>query len=196
MCNRYRLDEEERVGLLSRYGDLAAVTASEMYPDRVGLVARLNDLGGLTPDAMRWGFPPVQKSLVTNVRNTASNYWKPWLKPEWRCLVFATAFAEWSPGPPKGDRWFRLTSGEPFAFAGIYRPWSGTRGTKAAPVEGDHMLFAFLTCEPNAVVAPIHPKAMPVILPFEKWDQWLTGSVEEALDLQRPLAAQAIVQQP
>jgi putative SOS response-associated peptidase YedK len=25
-------------------------------------------------------------------------------------------------------------------------------------------LFAFLTMEPNAVVAPIHPKAMPVIL--------------------------------
>jgi putative SOS response-associated peptidase YedK len=25
-------------------------------------------------------------------------------------------------------------------------------------------VFAFLTTEPNAVVAPIHPKAMPVIL--------------------------------
>ena len=30
--------------------------------------------------------------------------------------------------------------------------------------EGEHHLFAFLTCEPNAVVALVHPKAMPVIL--------------------------------
>jgi putative SOS response-associated peptidase YedK len=30
--------------------------------------------------------------------------------------------------------------------------------------ETENDLFAFLTTEPNAVVAPIHPKAMPVIL--------------------------------
>ena len=53
----------------------------------------------------------------------------------------------------------------------------------------DYRLFAFLTTEPNAVVAPIHPKAMPVILDRADWDQWLTGSVEEALELQRPKAA-------
>ena len=76
-----------------------------------------------------------------------------------------------------------------FAFAGLWRPWTGTRGTKADPVEGEHQLFAFLTCAPNAVVAPIHPKAMPVILttPAE-CEAWLTVSAEEALRLQRPLA--------
>jgi putative SOS response-associated peptidase YedK len=35
-------------------------------------------------------------------------------------------------------------------------------------------LFAFLTCEPNGVVAPIHPKAMPVILTTEEErDVWM-----------------------
>ena len=38
------------------------------------------------------------------------------------------------------------------------------RGPKSPPVEGDHGLLGFLTTEANAVVAPVHPKAMPVIL--------------------------------
>ena len=51
-----------------------------------------------------------------------------------------------------------------FAFAGLWTPWRGVRGPKSAPVEGEHELYGFLTTEANAVVAPIHPKAMPVIL--------------------------------
>ena len=49
-------------------------------------------------------------------------------------------------------------------------------------------LFGFLTTEPNDVVAPIHAKAMPVILtkPGEI-ETWLTAPAEEALKLQRPL---------
>ena len=38
------------------------------------------------------------------------------------------------------------------------------RGTKSKPVPGPHQVYGFLTTSPNAVVAPIHPKAMPVIL--------------------------------
>lgn len=51
---------------------------------------------------------------------------------------------------------------------------------------GEHKLFSFLTTEPNAIVGPIHPKAMPVILTPEDWETWLTAPVEEALQLQRP----------
>ena len=77
-----------------------------------------------------------------------------------------------------------------FFFAGIWRPWTGTRGTKANPVEGEHLLYSFLTCEANEVVKPIHAKAMPVLLTTEdEAAQWLTAPVEEALDLQRPLPA-------
>ena len=32
------------------------------------------------------------------------------------------------------------------------------------PVRGPHRVYGFLTTSPNAVVEPIHPKAMPVIL--------------------------------
>ena len=64
--------------------------------------------------------------------------------------------------------------------------WRGR--SEEPPVEGDHELFGFLTTEANAVVAPIHPKAMPVILttPAEV-DAWLTADAPKALGLQRPL---------
>jgi putative SOS response-associated peptidase YedK len=54
-------------------------------------------------------------------------------------------------------------------------------------------LFGFLTTEPNAVVAPIHPKAMPVILttPAEV-DLWLLADAPKALKLQRPLPDDAL----
>jgi putative SOS response-associated peptidase YedK len=49
-------------------------------------------------------------------------------------------------------------------------------------------LFGFLTTEANAIVAPIHSKAMPVILTTtEEFDLWLEGETVEALKLQRPL---------
>jgi putative SOS response-associated peptidase YedK len=75
-----------------------------------------------------------------------------------------------------------------FAFAGLWTPWPGVRGTKSAPVNGEYELFGFLTTEANAIVAPIHPKAMPVILTTpEEVDLWLEAETPDALKLQRPL---------
>ena len=68
------------------------------------------------------------------------------------------------------------------------------RGPKSAPVEGEHELFGFLTTEANAVVEPIHPKAMPVILTTpEEVDLWLAADAPKALELQRPLPDDALM---
>jgi putative SOS response-associated peptidase YedK len=59
--------------------------------------------------------------------------------------------------------------------------------------ETTNELFAFLTTEPNAVVAPIHPKAMPVILTTpDEIETWLTAPAADALRLQRPLLDDAL----
>ncbi len=51
-------------------------------------------------------------------------------------------------------------------------------------VDQDHdRVYAFCTTEPNPLVAPKHPKAMPVILLAEDQERWLTAPVEEALSL-------------
>jgi putative SOS response-associated peptidase YedK len=53
--------------------------------------------------------------------------------------------------------------------------------------------FGFLTTEADAIVAPIHPKAMPVILRTrEQFDLWLEGDLLDALTLQQPLPDDAL----
>lgn len=107
---------------------------------------------------------------VTNIRNTNSPHWRGWLKPENRCLVPVNSFAEYAPDPnpetgKKDVVWFALNEDRPlFAFAGIWTEFRGDRGTKSKPIPGPHLVYGFLTTAPNAIVEPIHPKAMPVIL--------------------------------
>lgn len=144
--------------------------------------------GGLELRMVRWGFPPAKagsKKPITNIRNLESRWWRDvnreWLfKPEYRCLVPFDRFAEPVPGEGRKNAWF--TTGETAYFAGFWRPW---RGERLMPVEGKSRrqrieatldLFAFMTCEPNEVVKPIHPKAMPVVLvSADDCRAWLDG---------------------
>lgn len=58
------------------------------------------------------------------------------------------------------------------AFGGIWTNWTSVRKAKEGEVNTD--IFGFLTCEPNAEVKRVHPKAMPVILTAaEEYDIWL-----------------------
>jgi putative SOS response-associated peptidase YedK len=71
-------------------------------------------------------------------------------------------------------------------FAGIWTNWASVRKVKEGETTND--LFGFLTTEPNDVVAPIQPKAMPVILTTpEEIEIWMPSPTQEALKLQRHL---------
>lgn len=129
-----------------------------------------------------WGVPPPPQGTqpVTNVRNLTSPFWIGTLRhPELRCLVPATAFAEWSGAAgAKRQHWFSLPSRPIFAFAGIHRQGE------------DWPAFAFLTTDPNRLVAHYHPKAMPVILHPEDHDRWLSADWRDAVRLVAPYPSQ------
>jgi putative SOS response-associated peptidase YedK len=168
-----------------------------IFPDYAAPIVRMAE-GERELVMARWGMPSPAFALkgratdpgVTNVRNTASPHWRRWLGPANRCIIPFTSFSEYETGPDgkKIPVWFALGEDRPLAcFAGIWTNWTSVRKTKEGEVTAD--LFAFLTTEANAEVAPIHPKAMPVILTTEEEvEVWLNAPVPTALELQRPLA--------
>jgi putative SOS response-associated peptidase YedK len=96
-----------------------------------------------------------------------------------------TRFCEWTAEPDPATKrkrkvWFGLHPAEQqeplFALAGLWRPGEG----------GPYM--AFLTCEPNAIVGAVHPKAMPVMLRPGDALAWLDHPRESACALALPYA--------
>ena len=203
MCNLYSVTKGQSAirDLFSvrhdRAGNLPPLPA--IFPDQLAPIVRASaDGDGRELLMARWGMPgPPQYGgqPVTNIRNLGSPHWRGWLGKRNRCIVPATSFCEYlDTKPRKTPIWFALSEDRPlFAFAGLWTPWRGVRGPKSAPVEGDHELFGFLTTEANAIVAPVHQKAMPVILTTpNEIDLWLEGDTPDALTLQRPLPDDAL----
>lgn len=169
----------------------------QIWPDYSAPVIRAHSDGWQLTSA-RWGMPTPAVYLqgkrrdpgVTNIRNLNSAHWRPWLGVAHRCLVPFDAFSEpdTRAGAGRGKPvWFGLGTEQPVGFfAGIRTEWTSVRKLKEGEVTAD--LFGFLTSPPNAVVAPVHPKAMPVILASpEDCRRWLCAPIRDALQLQRPL---------
>ncbi len=202
MCNHYQNHPEalptwrEFIGVdPTLWPPPFSETRIDVWPRRMGEVVRTAADGRRAAEHMAWGVPltlPGKRpgttvtKYVTNVRNLKSPFWASMLRnPAQRCLVPFSRFAEPKLGPDgkgtKDEHWFRVADREVAAFAGLWRPTE----------VGD--AYAFLTCAPNPLVAPLHPKAMPVILAEEEYATWLEGDVDAAAALAVPFPSQLMV---
>lgn len=208
MCNleRFRSSNDEvrrHFSIKANHDHAGNLQAKDIYPRQEGPIVRMSEDGNRELVRMNWGFPlsqgkkkdgsPKAAKPVTNVRNTKSRFWLSWLKkPEHRCLVPLTAFAE--PGTDRDEKgrvkneWFGMHDEERlFAFAGIWRNWNGDWNKERGAADTD--VYAFLTTEPNEVVKPIHPKAMPVMVLPEDYETWLEADWPVAKALQKSFPA-------
>ena len=90
-----------------------------------------------------------------------------------RCLILADGFYEWmADGPNKQPWYFTLSTGEPFAFAGLWDTWKGE-------ADAAYHSCTIITTAADESVQPVHHR-MPVILNPATYDQWLDPQTQDS----------------
>jgi putative SOS response-associated peptidase YedK len=179
MCGRYEIVDGKRIFV--RFG---VATALPEVPTNLD-VRPTQQVPVLLTDhqlqLMKWGLVPSwsrDESAGTKMINARSEgiAEKPSFKRPLRtqrCLLPASAFFEWQ-GATKGAKVkFRIgrKDGDMFGLAGLYDVWRSPTGHELTTC-------TIITCQPNAVLAPIHNR-MPVILLPEDEDAWLDPDMTE-----------------
>lgn len=138
-------------------------------PPQPVLAARVLD-GRRDATFFRWGLVPFWsrdgRPFINARAETLAD--KPTFKAAFRyrrCLIPADGYYEWSgEGRNKQPYYFRLRSGEPVVFAGLWDTWQDVPGC------------AIITTEPNELQRPRHDR-MPVLLGREAREFWLDPDV-------------------
>lgn len=133
---------------------------------------------GLIPS---WAKEPAIGAKLINARSETVSE-KPSFKSalkQRRCLIVADGFYEWQrQDGKKQPYYFRLESGQPFAFAGLWEHWKSPDGQTINSC-------TIVTTEANDLLRPIHDR-MPVILDAKSYDLWLDPEVQQP-DIVQPL---------
>lgn len=132
--------------------------------------------------SMSWGFPLRLKGMRPESKpkavNNIADIRKPmWIglarKPQWRCVIPLTAFAE-AEGV-KGSKtrtWFHVEGQPIFGWAGLWRI-----SDEWGPV------YSGVMTDCNEAIRPVHDR-MPVLLNPDEYDAWLNGSFDDAVSFQ------------
>ena len=119
----------------------------------------------------RWGLIPNwakdDKFSSINARSESLNEKPMFKKPlaKHRCIIPANGFYEWN--KDKTPFYFKLSSNNLFAFAGVFDMWKSPDGIIKS--------FSIITVPPNDIVNKIHDR-MPAILDKENYKNWLSGN--------------------
>jgi putative SOS response-associated peptidase YedK len=137
--------------------------------------------GGREFVALRWGLVPfwardakIGNRMINARGETVAG--KPAFRDAFRrrrCLVLADGFYEWQKTTAGKQPWLiAQASGEPFAMAGLWEVW---RGTKDGGAEGEAEPLetcTIITTGANAMMRRLHDR-MPVILDADGAAAWL-----------------------
>lgn len=201
MCGRYTLAStvEELARAFEAATSLDMAARYNVAPGQGVPVVRLANGGERRMELLRWGLVPfwakdpgIGYKMINARAETVAQ--QPAYREAFkrrRCLIPADGFYEWEklPGRGKQPHYFRLHSGEPFAFAGLWERWEGEEGLMES--------CALITTTPNAAVGAVHDR-MPTILPPEEYAAWLDLETPRP-DLQallRPYPAEAMSGHP
>ncbi len=183
--------------------ELAAMFDLEETPDwqpRYNIAPTQPILAIVTPHhskPLRWGLipswskdPTIGSRLINARAETVSE--KPAFRTAFRrrrCLIPADGYYEWKKqSERKQPFYFRLESGEPFAFAGLWEHWNSP--------EGDEIeTCTIITTEANELAATVHDR-MPVILSEDFYDRWLDPDFKSPQSLLHPYASDKMLSYP
>jgi len=183
MCNLYTV-RKSAAEVAAHFGVAAPSqfnSPDETYPGYPGMVVREAN-GQRVLQSMVWGFPLRLKDMKPDakpkpVNNIADLNKSMWIglakKPQSRCLIPVTAFAE-AEGPKgaKTRTWFRVKDQPVFAWGGLWRE-SAEWGS----------VYSGAMTDCNEAIRPVHDR-MPVLLHPDEYDRWLNGSFEDLIAFQ------------
>lgn len=205
MCGRYvssspvavlesylSVDEVRTEALEERYNvaptdEVYAVVERDEKALESGPIARKRLLG-----TMRWGLvpwfskDPKGGAKMINAR-AESVPTKPAFRRAFekrRCLIPADGFYEWKKPTDGGNKvpyFIHGADGRPIVFAGLWEVWRESEDSE--PLRS----CTIITTTANGLLKPIHDR-MPVVLPPERWEEWLDPSNADTEALARLLA--------
>jgi putative SOS response-associated peptidase YedK len=132
-----------------------------------------------------WADDPGIASQIINARAETAPA-KPAFRAAFerrRCIIPASGFYEWKePARPRAKKqplMIRRRDGQLLAIAGLYESWKPRDNPDAPWIR----TCTILTCEPNALISPIHNR-MPVLLAHDAIDAWLDPTRHDPRTLQ------------
>lgn len=199
MCGRYvSVSTPEQLATYFAADEVRTEGLGERYnvAPTLDVYALIERDGARRLGTLRWGFVPfwakslrkgpapinVRVETVHDKRMFADAFERR------RCILPADGFYEWQrreSSPRKQPYYIHDPDGHPLAFAGIWSVWRDPEaGEDAEPV----FSCAIVTTAARGRMEQLHDR-MPVMLPPQLWDTWLSAEPKEAEHLQTAVAA-------